>query len=675
MADLNKLTNDQIEILDNMCFGAHEVQLGTLLNNLSQQQSSTGKSVEGVEMPIDHVYDEETEGLISSENTGVGAKGSEIFNDYEGGAYTGDLTPDDKEYPSEFSILGSPYPANAAIGLYSTSMGAANETIGDIAFAAGYKNVAFGRAATTFGRFNKAKARYSCAIGSGNSTYANCGFVFGLDNMVGSETTTPTNGDSYNGVEGAFAGGRSCKATSAQAIALGFQCEAKGKASVALGNTAIADNPNGAYAIGKTVNSIGNASFVTGIENTSSGRASFSCGEKNTASGNYSTSMGYGTEATGATSLAIGCQYEDSEHNIEKVKAIGKASLAGGMASTASGEGSVAFGYKSNSQGRYSFALGESTKTIGNSSLAIGLETTASGLASFSGGQKTAASGECSTSMGFSTNAIGKSSLATGVETSASGLASLSSGGKTVASGSYSVSIGYGTEASGAGSLAIGYQYNDEQKVKATGKASLAGGIASKASGEGSVAFGYKSDAQGKYSFAGGQQCGTLAEKSFAYGSGCKVDTDARFAAAIGDSVYAECESQLVHGRFNIRGNVNKNLAHVVGNGTDGTHRSNAYTLDWNGNGWFAGGVTIEGESTINSKLNCQDIATNTISSNEVESGTGAFRESVLIGLDQTGYIETSSIILRSSTEGSSKKFKLTIDDSGTISVSELEGV
>ena len=64
--------------------------------------------------------------------------------------------------------------------------------------------------------------------------------------------------------------------------------------------------------------------------------------------------------------------------------------------------------------------------------------------------------------------------------------------------------------------------------------------------------------------------------------------------------------------------------AHIVGNGTSSTTRSNAHTLDWKGNAWFAG--TVEG----------------------------------------------TAMIVKSSTEGSSKRFKITVDDSGVITATEI---
>ena len=46
-----------------------------------------------------------------------------------------------------------------------------------------------------------------------------------------------------------------------------------------------------------------------------------------------------------------------------------------------------------------------------------------------------------------------------------------------------------------------------------------------------------------------------------------------------------------VQGKYNMTGN----YAHIVGNGTSDTARSNAHVLDWSGNAWFAGDVYANG--------------------------------------------------------------------------------
>ena len=105
-----------------------------------------------------------------------------------------------------------------------------------------------------------------------------------------------------------------------------------------------------------------------------------------------------------------------------------------------------------------------------------------------------------------------------------------------------------------------------------------------------------------------------------------------------GESTIASGLYQSVFGKFNIEEqnpalNMEDIQPHnyviIVGNGGYNEElgkytRSNAHTLDWSGNAWFAG--TVE--------------------------GTG--------------------VIVKSSTEGSNKRFKITVDDNGTISATEI---
>lgn len=62
---------------------------------------------------------------------------------------------------------------------------------------------------------------------------------------------------------------------------------------------------------------------------------------------------------------------------------------------------------------------------------------------------------------------------------------------------------------------------------------------------------------------------------------------------AFGTGVQVFGESSMVQGKYNILDKKQPNTyAHIVGNGTNGDNRSNAYTLDWQGNGTFAGTVS-----------------------------------------------------------------------------------
>jgi hypothetical protein len=63
-----------------------------------------------------------------------------------------------------------------------------------------------------------------------------------------------------------------------------------------------------------------------------------------------------------------------------------------------------------------------------------------------------------------------------------------------------------------------------------------------------------------------------------------------------GNNTIASSINQHVQGKFNIE-DPDNTYAHIVGNGTSDSKRSNAHTLDWNGVGWFQGGLQVGGNA------------------------------------------------------------------------------
>lgn len=91
-------------------------------------------------------------------------------------------------------------------------------------------------------------------------------------------------------------------------------------------------------------------------------------------------------------------------------------------------------------------------------------------------------------------------------------------------------------------------------------------------------------------------------DRSFAINCGAKANGMGSFA--MGWATTASGEFQCVEGQINIEDTENKYI-HIAGNGTRGMTDdipSNAYTLDWSGNAWFAG--SVEGTSVILSSPN-----------------------------------------------------------------------
>ena len=213
--------------------------------------------------------------------------------------------------------------------------------------------------------------------------------------------------------------------------------------------------------------------------------------------------------------------------------------------------------------------------------------------------------GTGSFSMGRKTGTvIGVSSHAEGYDTTASGNYSHAEGSRTTASGGYSHAEGSGTTASG--------DY-------------------SHAEGSGTTASGSDSHAEGFR---------TTASSSDSHAEGISTTASGVSSHAEGISTTASSDYQHVQGKYNVPDSQNK-YAHIVGNGTNVSARSNAHTLDWNGVPWFKGRPQFGGTAMDNGS------------------------QTVMANGDK-------EIILASSTANSTKKFKITVDDSGTLTATEI---
>lgn len=122
------------------------------------------------------------------------------------------------------------------------------------------------------------------------------------------------------------------------------------------------------------------------------------------------------------------------------------------------------------------------------------------------------------------------------------------------------------------------------------GHSTIASGSASHAEGEGALATGNYTHAEGYQTQAVG--VGSHAEGGSTYAQG-------EYSHAEGYEVIANGNYEHAQGKYNViqsGDNINR-YADVVGNGTDANDRSNAYTLDWEGNAWFAGDIKTGGTS------------------------------------------------------------------------------
>lgn len=182
------------------------------------------------------------------------------------------------------------------------------------------------------------------------------------------------------------------------------------------------------------------------------------------------------------------------------------------------------------------------------------------------------------------------------------------------ADGQYTYTTGDGAHAEGGGSKALG------QNSHAEGIASVAGGAYSHAEGNESLAMGVAAHAEGGSNAANG-----------------------RYSHAEGYGNIAASDYQHVHGKYNTE-DPDMTYIDIVGNGTSSKH-SNAYTLDWSGNGWFAGKVSAGTVDTPASVANANDLTTkeyvdNTISNKQGKAAYGSTNS------DDSDYISPSLAIL-----------------------------
>lgn len=111
---------------------------------------------------------------------------------------------------------------------------------------------------------------------------------------------------------------------------------------------------------------------------------------------------------------------------------------------------------------------------------------------------------------------------------------------------------------------------------------------------------------------------GAIANGGCAVAENLQTIADGYCSHVEGYNTIAKSDYQHVQGKFNIE-DTEKKYAHIVGNGTS-TKRSNAHTLDWDGNAYFAGNVYVNADknSANGIKLATEDSVDGKISESEI---------------------------------------------------------
>ncbi len=244
----------------------------------------------------------------------------------------------------------------------------------------------------------------------------------------------------------------------------------------------------------------------------------------------------------------------------------------------------------------------KSTKTVGS--------TNSIGIYSFAEGCKTVSGGSYSHAEGYDTVAFGKSSHAEGNRTLAAGNYAHVEG-----SGSYRPASGFTCDAN---STTFTYPSNLQEYIVAGNAIKYNENVVIITSVDSeNLTFitdsplstdAITSDLRLYIYYEG------IANGAMSHAEGASSATGS-YSHSEGFSTIANSNCQHVQGRYNIVDETGGQSSsgtylHIVGNGTFNTKRSNAHTLDWSGNAWFAGDVYVGSTSGKNKDEGSKVLAT-----------------------------------------------------------------
>ena len=495
------------------------------------------------------------------------------------------------------------YRWTGAIYIEMTSSGGADVSFDNPVFTG---SVSMGRKPDTT-RGEKSTALGNNVEASGDSSFAEGWYTkaTGLRSHAEGNYTEATSNESH-------AEGYNSKATGPQAHAEGYHTTASGMDSHAEGNYTTAS---------------GHYSHAEGSNVTSSGQSSHAEGESTTASGLRSHAEGTGTVANHADQHVFG------RYNVED-PSTGTASnpgtyieIVGSGNDGTSRVNARTLDWDGNERLRGDIYVNCNADGTGGTKL----EPVSFDNPVFTGSMSM---GRTSDSViGTNSTAFGNGVRATGAQAHAEGGGTQATGDNAHAEGGGTQATGGNAHAEGSGSQATGMSAHAEGAgAQAAGSVSHAEGASTHATGDVSHAEGNYSTASGTYSHAEGYN--TIANGGAMHASGIyNVESDsyptwvAGTSYAVGDRVIynysnssysCECitansDSEFDWNKWNYYIYVTGTKAFVVGNGTSYNARSNAYALDWDGTGHFAGDVYVNcnNNSTGGYKLiSAADVAT-----------------------------------------------------------------
>lgn len=517
---------------------------------------------------------------------------------------------------------------NKAIGVQSHAEGNGTTASGAKSHSEGDLTTASGESSHSEGAYTTASGNYSHAEGNGTTA----SYLYAHSEGIG------TNAISY----ATHAEGGNTRAGKVNGSTYtGYYAHAEGTYTVAEGNAS--------HAEGYYTNVYNSYSHGEGYYNTIDSNANDGCHVEgyqcHIYSGGGVHAEGSYTKAYAANSNTAGCHVEGRNSEVRgdygahaegyNTKAYADSShTEGRYTQTGTSSGSSSSGWAAHAEGAYSKAISDASHAEGNNTTAAntnahaeGLYTTASGYSSHSEGAYVQSTANYSHAEGGWTQANGEMSHSEGYNTIAVGQGSHSEGGyyngtngmvKTTAVGQFSHAEGQGSSSIGIASHSEGYAtYATADYSHAEGNGCYATGIGSHAEN--------KSNAYAQYCHSEGYN--TIVTQNYGHSEGQGTGAHGLAGHSEGTGTTVTRRSQHVEGEYNIgdtyipegydsdtapqqRGQ----YVHIVGNGTDEQHRSNAYTLDWDGNAVYAGKVTVGANPTQAMDLVTKQYADNLVS-------------------------------------------------------------
>lgn len=449
--------------------------------------------------------------------------------------------------------------------------------------AEGYSTTASGEASHTEGGSTRASGNYSHAEGWGGTyTYNNTTYTSeaqGMADHIEGYQTRTTSGQPGNHAEGFCT-----SAIGGASHSEGNYTTASANGSHAEGNYTIAGGQY-SHAEGSGAEASGNLSHAEGDYTHANGRAMHAQGIYNAADSLYPT-------WTKSTSYAVGDKVVYSGKGYSCKTANSDSSFNSSKWNLLIHTGDAAFvignGTSSNTRSNAFLVKWDGSVQEGSA--------TASGVSSHAEGTGTTASGSYSHVEGAGASASGSSAHAEGSGTAASGYYAHAEGAGATASGSTSHAEGAGTTACGAYAHAEGASAIASGAYShAEGGGTTASGDTSHAEGSGTMALGCNEHVSGQYNVPDSAPA-WVASTSYAVGDLVSKDvtfTDSSNITRTRTVIYkcktANSDASFTSSKWSEWGQ----YLVAVGNGLNSSSKSNAYTLDWDGNERIKGDLYV----------------------------------------------------------------------------------